>query len=686
MDVETKEPSAQKEEPQPENKFLRNDINQATEAARDLHVENQIEFEPSIFTGTPVTHGEKDKIELLGKVYHLVHGGALRDSRDFSNATQTRTPVLESTMLHIAAWHGNNEVVDLVAKQAPKLLFSRNKNDDTALHVAARAGHISTVEKLLEAYSNFQRPEIAKAWIEFMGLNDKLEVDNYDEETNVKDLIHLMKLKNNQGNIMLHEAMMCSRSNGSNIFQVLEPYEAQDDIGESLSGSCYKFALNTTNSANQSVLYLAVEAGHMETVIRILEKCHENEMPQGLSPLVAAIMKRDEDMLSTILGKREEWIHLKDTHERLPLHYAASTGYLEGVVHLLEKCKSCSNQKDHYDFLPLHLASHGGHVEVVEELLKYCLDTSEMLDKSGRNILHIAARSGKYEVVRYILLTPELEGMINQKDMEGNTPLHLASKWCHPKTAYALTWDDRVDLGLVNQHKQTALDFVNAVYQSQKENPSLQQRLTWTALKSAGAKQSSRKIVPVEFSPNNLKPKEAKVEQSKDDRVTNTEPYKDRVETLEVVSTLIVTASVAACLAVPGEADGAAKNLNHTMFHFFIFSITISLFSSISATIILFWTRLGVVQLLAYALKLVMPLLGVALISLSLAFMAGLYTVISKLSWLATTFLVISMIFIVVVFFLYILLFLPSTSTSKPLRYISYYPFIFLASLAESGT
>ncbi|TKY56990.1 Ankyrin repeat-containing protein [Spatholobus suberectus] len=677
-------PSAKEEEPAPEIKFFDTDAKQEAEAERHSHANNieesQIEFEPSDVSGTNVTHGEKENIELLGEVYHLVHGGAKINLQDFSNLMQTRTPVLENTMLHVAAWYGNNEVVDLVAEQAPELLFERNSNSDTALHVAARAGHISTVEKLLKTYTDFQRPEITKAWNEFM----ESEKDEFDE---VKGLIDLMELKNNQGNTMLHEAMISNRrSTGANIFQVLEPYVAEDKKGESLPGSCYKFALNKKNKTNQSVLYLAVEAGHKETVIRILEKCPENEMPQGISPLVPTIMKRDEDMLSAILGKRQNWIHLKDTHGRLPLHYAASTGYHEGVVHLLEKCKSCNNQKDRYGFLPLHLASHGGNVKVVKELLECCPDPTEMLDKSGRNILHIAAKSGKYEVVRYILLKPELEGMINQKDKEGNTPLHLASKWCHPKTVYALTWDNRVDLGLVNQHKQTALDIVDAIYQSQKQNPSLQQRLTWTALKSAGAKQSSRKIVPVEFSPNNLKPKEAKVEQSKDDRVTNTEPYKDRVETLELVSTLIVTASVAACLAVPGEADGAAKNLNHTMFHFFIFSITISLFSSISATIILFWTRLGVVQLLAYALKLVMPLLGVALISLSLAFMAGLYTVISKLSWLATTFLVISMIFIVVVFFLYILLFLPSTSTSKPLRYISYYPFIFLASLAESGT
>jgi hypothetical protein len=87
--------------------------------------------------------------------------------------------------------------------------------------------------------------------------------------------------------------------------------------------------------------------------------------------------------------------------------------------------------------------------------------------------------------------------------------------------------------------------------------------------------------------------------------------------------------------------------------------------------------------LATFSLKIVAPLLGIALISLTLAFMAGLYTVISQLCWLANLFLAVTVIFVVFVILLYVGLFLPSSSTRKPLRYISYYPFLFLAWLAE---
>lgn len=81
-----------------------------------------------------------------------------------------------------------------------------------------------------------------------------------------------------------------------------------------------------------------------------------------------------------------------------------------------------------------------------------------MQNSKGQNILHVAAASGKLNVIKYILETPRLKSLINERDKDGNTPLHLATKHWHPKLVSALTWDNEVDLRLVNNDGLTALD------------------------------------------------------------------------------------------------------------------------------------------------------------------------------------------------------------------------------------
>ncbi|XP_058745153.1 protein ACCELERATED CELL DEATH 6-like [Vicia villosa] len=678
-------------------------------------LENELESEPTeVIEVIEKCCKFDNEINLISEAYHLGYGGPRNLLDHFSNLTDIETP-MKNSVLHIAAGNGNDAIVTLLIERAPRLLFTYNDNHDSVLHVAARDGQISTIKKLLEGYTDFKRLDIKRAWSNFYDLDRRPGYyDDYGEKSNMHDLLVFVQLNNHQGNTMFHEAMLCDKRSigGDMIFQVCELFKTEDLVKDSLSNCCYEYAMNNVNYDNKTALYLAVENGNTDAVHMILEKSRSECWPWGLSPLVGAIMMHNQEMLRIMLKRRHNWIHSKDKHKRLPLHYAASIGYLEGVDLLLELCKCCTIQRDKYGYFPIHLASHGGHVEVVKKLLEYCPNPTEMLDAShGRNILHMASNNGKHEVVRYILQSDQIRKldkkhkMINQKDKKGNTPLHLAAKSFHPKTVFYLTWDKRVDYDLVNENNQTALDVLNEI--SQFTRLSTRQQLTRSALNSAGVKTTFKRAVHNKLGRNvensqqskksdesGSKPNESGSKPNESDKTVSNTPqyfflagsdvqYKDRVETLILVSTLIITASVAACFAVPGEANGRAYNLYHTMFHFFTFFITISLFSSISATIILFWATLGLSQLVTSSLKIVMPLLGIALISLTLAFMAGFYTVISPLNWLANLFLVVAVTFVVLVILLYINLFLPSASTRKPMRYISYYPFLFLAWLAE---
>ena len=151
---------------------------------------------------------------------------------------------------------------------------------------------------------------------------------------------------------------------------------------------------------------------------------------------------------------------MKDHEGMTPLFYAASIGYLKGVESLLRKTTKCCvyNERDAYGFYPIHIASWKGHIKVVEKFLHEYPDMIELLTAKGQNILHVAAKYGKAKVVAYMLKGNDFQMLINEKDKDGNTPLHLASKGSHPRVVSILTWDKRVSLKSLNNDGKTALD------------------------------------------------------------------------------------------------------------------------------------------------------------------------------------------------------------------------------------
>lgn len=133
-------------------------------------------------------------------------------------------------------------------------------------------------------------------------------------------------------------------------------------------------------------------------------------------------------------------------------------GFTEGVEFLLHRHCEFAYQKDKQGFYPIHSASSKGLVDIIKLMLQHRPDTRELLTAHGQNMLHAAARSGKYKAVEYMLKLQELEKLINEKDEDGNTPLHLATIYGHPKLVSILARDKRVILKLLNNNHQMALD------------------------------------------------------------------------------------------------------------------------------------------------------------------------------------------------------------------------------------
>ncbi|PIN26926.1 hypothetical protein CDL12_00312 [Handroanthus impetiginosus] len=169
------------------------------------------------------------------------------------------------------------------------------------------------------------------------------------------------------------------------------------------------------------------------------------------------------------------------------------------------------------------------------------------------------------------------------------------------------------------------------------------------------------------------------------------ENYKERVNTLLLVSTLVATVTFAAGFTVPAGYNsssnsdlGIATMLREKGFHAFIFCDTMAMYSSIIVDVALIWAQLSNLVLALNALTLEVPLLGVALGMMSMAFAAGVFLAVSELRWLSIAVLVMGITFLAILSVLLIPLCIPFTSSNRVLRYVSYY-FFYLVILASNS-
>ncbi|GLT63780.1 hypothetical protein SLA2020_363170 [Shorea laevis] len=107
--------------------------------------------------------------------------------------------------------------------------------------------------------------------------------------------------------------------------------------------------------------------------------------------------------------------------------------------------------------------------------------------------------------------------------------------------------------------------------------------------------------------------------------------------------------------------QGLAIMLMEKTFHLFVICNTVAMYSSITVAAMLIWAQLTDVGLILISVKLALPLVGVALVMMSIAFMAGMYLVVSKLVWVACLVLLIEFSFILILTATFVPLCLPGS-------------------------
>jgi ankyrin repeat protein len=141
----------------------------------------------------------------------------------------------------------------------------------------------------------------------------------------------------------------------------------------------------------------------------------------------------------------------EDKSSNTPMHLAVRWHKIDVLSVLLEHDRSLGYQVSTLGNPLLVSAAYRGHVGVARELLKHCPD-APCYNTRGSTCLHIAVQFQQTEFVKFVLGLPQFQKLVNMRDENGDTALHVAVQKCDPKMVAALLLHRDIDITVVNNN------------------------------------------------------------------------------------------------------------------------------------------------------------------------------------------------------------------------------------------
>ena len=317
---------------------------------------------------------------------------------------------LQEPLLMIAAKKGNyNACKELPAEKLD--INYKDKDQDTALHIAAKKGFNKFVAFLLELGASPDLPN-NYGYTPVMTAVAKNKVDCMT--ILVRKGVSLTRRSNDGGNI-LHIAAL------------------------NKSKKCMAFLLNHIDLKN--VINEKDKEGFTPLLLTVQKR--NNECLQLLQDAKASLLVGNEDKMSVIYYSpiyrgsniiqkmllQENNVHMTNEDKLTPLHIAARDGFSDACKSLLQKGARI-NACDKNGRTPFHWASNYGHENILKVLLKHGA-TRRAKDDKNFIALHWAAFTGKLECCKVLL--DKDHGLIKLKDKKDKYALDIAFQKGHFK-------------------------------------------------------------------------------------------------------------------------------------------------------------------------------------------------------------------------------------------------------------
>ncbi|XP_066338122.1 ankyrin repeat-containing protein At5g02620-like isoform X2 [Miscanthus floridulus] len=315
------------------------------------------------------------------------------------------------------------ESARIIYGKAKHLLFVQNKNGDTPLHRAARAGKSNMVACLID--------------LAFTEGEDRTK--------------ELLRKENKHKETALHEAVRVGNK----------------DIVDLLMGKDSELA-SFPEGIGASPMYLAIVLNQGLLQDRLYEKSHGNLSfagPNGQNVLHAAVLRQRD--LTKLLKWNETYLcpqnkdltTQRDEKGSTPLHFAAAREKPSIICRqVLEANPDALYQPDHAGFFPIHVAASVGAFRNIDMFVKKYPGSAGLCDDKGRTFLHVAVENKEVIVIRNACRNLSLSWIMNMVDNDGNTALHLALEAGSFSMFCSLLGNPQVNLNLLNKKRETPLD------------------------------------------------------------------------------------------------------------------------------------------------------------------------------------------------------------------------------------
>ncbi|CAG7939672.1 unnamed protein product [Penicillium salamii] len=316
-----------------------------------------------------------------------------------------------ATAWHQSAERGQIDVVKKLYLEDPGFCDTQDDRQNTALILAAEGGHVHIVEQLL-------------SW------GSDIDARRYDND----GAIHLAA---RYGHVKMAEFLLRQRRDllHSRGFHGRAPFSTAAEEGQ--LAMCEFLAeegadITTMDQDEDQPIHLAAAFGHLPIVESLLDINQDLLNARGYlgqTALFQALMYSSSDVGDCLLFQKDADISIIDQNSATILHAAAYNGHLKVSKHILKAHPEIIDYKDIKGRTALSLACALGYSDFVIDLLNEGADAT-LKTQNGRTPLHIACYNGFLEITR-LLSSPQAKyrsrnsqiAYIGASDNEGDTAL-----------------------------------------------------------------------------------------------------------------------------------------------------------------------------------------------------------------------------------------------------------------------